>query len=101
MHWGTVAEWAMALFAAATALLAFSSYRSSKQVEWLMGALESHSTTRVRMQAKRDGLKVKAYDPKDSRYPGRIPLLGEEWHLDEVHLALPREFRRRSQFRLW
>lgn len=97
MYCGTIPEWVMAFFSAATALLAWSSYHSSKQVEWLIGALESHSTMRLRMQAKRDGLKVKAFDPKISRYPGRIPLIGEEWHLDEVYLALPPEFRRRSQ----
>ena len=93
MNLGSVAEWGMVLFAGATAYYAYQSGKSSKRVEWLIGALESHSTIRLRMQAKRDGLKVVAYDPASSRYPARVPQIGEEWNLETVYLAVPPEFR--------
>jgi hypothetical protein len=93
MNWGSVPDWAMAGFAAATAYYAYQSGKSSRRVEWLIGALESHSTIRLRMRAKRDGLKVVAYDPVTARFPARGPLTGEEWPLETIYLALPPEFR--------
>jgi hypothetical protein len=90
---GSIAEWGLVSFAAATAFFAWQSARSSARTEWLIGALESHSTIRLRMAAKQSGLKVFAYNPQAARYPARVPLVGEEWPLDAVYLAVPPEFR--------
>ncbi|HEY4213398.1 MAG TPA: hypothetical protein VGM84_18115 [Steroidobacteraceae bacterium] len=94
MEPGSAADWAVAAFAGATAYFAFRGWKSSKQVEWLIGSLESHSTMRIRLDAKRENVKVIAYDPTVSRYPARIPLAGEEWPLDTIYLALPPDLRR-------
>jgi hypothetical protein len=88
MNWGTVPEWVMAALAAATAGLAWATWRSSKRIEWFTGAMESHSTMDIRLQAKRDGIRVEAYDPALTN-PRRVPHPGEEWSLDVIYLALP------------
>jgi hypothetical protein len=93
IEWGSAPDWAIASFAGATTLFAFQSWRSSKKVEWLIGALESHSTVRLRMEAKRDGLNVVAWDPEQSS-PSRVPMTGQEWPLDEIYLAIPPDLRR-------
>ena len=63
MELGSVADWGLVTFAAATAYYAYQTNRSSKRTEWLIGALESQSTMRIRIEAKKLGLKVVAYDP--------------------------------------
>jgi len=93
MNWGSVSERLMAVFAFATAYFAWATWRSAKKVEWFIGSQESHSTMTIRMQAKRDQLRVIAYDPSLTRYPGDVPLVGKEWPLDAVYLAIPPEFR--------
>ena len=93
MNWGWVAEGAAAIFAGAAALFSFLGWRSARRVEWLTGAMESHSTMQIRMQAKRDNLRVEAYDPDLRPYPGDVPLEGKEWKLETVYLALPPTFR--------
>lgn len=90
---GSLADWGLVTFAAATAYFAYASSKSAQRVEWFIGSIESHSTMQTRMSAKQAGLKVIAYDPKVTRYPARIPLNNEEWHLDAVYLALPLDLR--------
>lgn len=96
IDWGSAPDWMIAAFASATALSAYQSWRSSKKVEWLIGALESHSTLRLRMEAKRDNLKVIAWDPSQSS-PARVPITGHDWPLDEIYLAIPPDLRRSSR----
>jgi hypothetical protein len=94
MEMGSLADWLMAAFAAATAWYAYQNGKTTEQLKWLIGSLESHSTVRLRLQAKREGVRVVAYDPTNSRFPGRIPHVGEEWPIDVVYLAIPRDLRK-------
>jgi hypothetical protein len=94
MSFGSVSEWMLVIFAAATAYSAWQTGKTTKELNRLMGALESHSTVRLRMLAKSQNVAVVAYDPELLRYPGHIPMVGNEWHLDKIYLAIPRDFRK-------
>lgn len=97
MTLGSASDWFLVAFAAATTVSAYRSWKTARELEWLMGALESHSTVRLRILAKDKGLKVVAFDPSHSRFPGSIPIAGDEWQPpDKIFLALPREFRARG-----
>jgi len=91
MHSGTVAEWGMVVFATATATatayFAWVSSVSSKRIEFLIGALESHSTMQLRMDAWDRKLKVIAYDPATDRYPARVPSPRWRGVVPEYHLS--------------
>ncbi len=84
MGLGSLADWMLVILAAATTYSAWQTGRMTKELNWLMGALESHSTIRLRMAAKSAGIKVIAYDPNQSRYPSPIPMVGQEWSLEKI-----------------
>lgn len=89
-----IASVASAVAALAALWMAIRNERSVKRLEFLAGALESHSFLRVRIAAKLAGIPVEAYDPSVNRYPGRSPQAGKEWPMDKVYAAIPPDLRR-------
>ena len=75
----------------ATAIIAILSYRlwrSSKRVEWLTGALESHSEIQLAIAAKGAGMEVIWWDPTLEKVPS-VRKHGEQRDLSRVYTFLP------------
>jgi len=75
----------------ATAVIAYLSYRlwcSSKRVEWLTGALESHSDIQLAIAAKEAGIELVWWDPTLEKVPS-VRKHGEQRDLSRIYTFLP------------
>jgi hypothetical protein len=64
MTLGSASDWFLVAFAAATTVSAYRSWKTARELEWLMGALESHSTVRLRILAKDKGTQGRCLRPR-------------------------------------
>jgi hypothetical protein len=99
----------MVFISALLLIISFFAWRISSRVAWLTGAMETHSTMMLRIEAKR-GIKEKPikliwWDPSIEPFP----FSGEhntEAELSEIYLGIPPKHRRANQnwcgkFKLW
>lgn len=89
-------EWLMVAITFLLLIISFLAWRISRRVAWLTGAMESHSTLMLRIEAKRgvngEPLKVKWWDPNREE----IPFKGahdKEADLECIYLYLPPKYR--------
>ena len=77
-----------------TMKVAQSNLSIAKRIEWLTGALESHSTIQLRLDAKKYGSEVEMiwWDPTIAPVPS-IPKHGEKAELSKIYLFLPESLR--------
>ena len=91
-----LAEWLMVAITALLVFLGILAWRINKHVMWLTGALESHSTLMLRLEAKRGvkdtPIKVIWWDPnrEEAPFDGAH---GKEADLDNIHLFFPPKYR--------
>lgn len=95
-----VVAWLDVLIAFLLVVLTFLIWRLNKRVSWLTGAMESHSTLMLRLEAKRgiDGKPVRVvwWDPNREK----VPFSGAhnvEADLETIYLYLPPEHRECSK----
>jgi hypothetical protein len=87
-----------AIFTGLIALLTFFLWRSYKRIEWLTGALESHSMLMLRIEASRlqtdkgDSVRLIWWDPDEEALPA--PTHGAEAKLETLRLYLPLKARK-------
>ena len=77
--------------ASATVVISVLSYlvwRSNKRIEWLTGALESHSDIQLAIAAKEAGMEVIWWDPTLEKVP-TVRKHGEPRDLSRVYTFLP------------
>ena len=70
------------------AILSYHLWRSSKRVEWLTGALESHSEIQLAIAAKEADMEVIWWDPTLEEVPS-VRKHGEQRDLSRVYTFLP------------
>ena len=63
INWNEVAAIATAIATGVMALFAIMAWRLQKKLNWLTGALESHSTLQLRLLAEREKKPVVWWDP--------------------------------------
>ena len=102
-------DWLMVIISFLLLLLGFFAWRISAKIAWFTGAMETHSTMMLRIEAKRgingEPIKVIWWNPSIKHFP----FFGEhntEAELSEIYLGIPPKFRRanqnwRSKFSLW
>jgi hypothetical protein len=88
--------------ALATVALAIATYalwrttdaikRQNEQLAFFTGAMESHSTLMLRLEAKKQGVPVVWWDPTQARTPGN-PRHEQAAELDTIYIYLPTELR--------
>lgn len=91
-----ITDWLNVLIAFLLLFLSILVWRLNRRVTWLTGALESHSTLMLRLEAKRgvDGkpIKVVWWDPNREKLPFK-GAHGVEAELEQIYLYLPPEHR--------
>ena len=92
----------IAILTAVIALFTYLMWRVYRRIEWLTGAMESHSVLMLRLEAARSvaesgqPVKVIWWDP-DIEPPPIRPEHGHEAKLNEIYLYLPPRLRRNRQ----
>jgi len=92
----------LALLTAVIALFTYLVWRVYRRIEWLTGAMESHSAILLRLEAARSvsptgqPVKVIWWDP-DIEPPPITPEHGKEAQVNEVYVYLPPRLRRNRQ----
>jgi hypothetical protein len=92
-------DWINALLGVAVSASAFATWRTAKKVEWLTGAMESHSFLMVRLAAKEQGVKCIWWDPTIEAPPPHS--YREDAVLDSIRIFLPMEHRQGAKKRRW
>jgi hypothetical protein len=93
------------LITAVIAVFTYLVWRVYRRIEWLTGALESHSVLFLRLEAARSvsetgqPVKVVWWDPDIDQVPVR-PEHKKETKVTEIYLYLPPRLRRNRQSRL-
>ena len=92
----SITDWLNVLIAFLLLFLSALVWRLNRRVTWLTGALESHSTLMLRLEAKRgvEGkpIKVVWWDPNREKPPFK-GAHGVEAELEQIYLYLPPEHR--------
>lgn len=92
----SITDWLNVLIAFLLLFLSILVWRLNRRVTWLTGALESHSTLMLRLEAKRgvEGkpIKVVWWDPNREKPPFK-GAHGVEAELEQIYLYLPPEHR--------
>ena len=70
------------------AILSLALWRSSKRVEWLTGALETHSDIQLAIAAKRAEIELIWWDPTVELVPS-VRKHGEQRDLSRIYTYLP------------
>lgn len=103
---GVVAAATVALFVATQRLVSITeqTQREMKALQersnWLMGAMESHSTTMMRLEAKNQGIPVIWWDPTDNETGEQhwpvydVAKHGEEATLEKIYTGIPLKLRK-------
>jgi hypothetical protein len=99
----------IAVLTAVIALFTFLVWRVYRRIEWLTGAMETHSALQLRLEAAKvispNGQQVRVvwWDP-DIAPPPVTPEHGKEAEINQVYLYLPPKLRRNHKKltrRLW
>lgn len=88
----TAAVLALAL---AVAIIGCLILRVLWRLEWLLGSIESHSTTRTILAARREGIEVVWWDPTIEPWP-RTARHGVAADVPKLRIGMPRAQRRKS-----
>ena len=98
-----IANWIMIILTLAIACFTWLVWKVYRRIAGLTGAMESHSTIMLRIEAER-GIKNKPikiiwWDPtiKDPPFTGKH---GEEAELEEIRLFLPPKYRQKKTSKL-
>ena len=102
-------DWLMVIISGLLLIISYFAWRISSRVAWLTGAMETHSTMMLRIEAKRgingQPIKIIWWDPSREAFPfpGEH---GTEAELNEIYLGIPPRYRLRNQswfsrFFLW
>ena len=87
-----------AMLTAVLCVLAFLTWRIYKRMEWLSGALESHSMLMIRMTAREKNVPMVWWDPDVAEAPtAALRAQGKPAELPAIYLYLPQ--RERSGWR--
>jgi hypothetical protein len=92
-------DWIIAAFTVIIAALTFLILRVYLQMEWLSGAMETHSDLMLRIEARRgihnEPIKLLWWDPTIAKPPRQIAH-GQEVDLSTIYIYLPVELRRNN-----
>lgn len=75
-----------------TVAIAFFAHKINKKIAWYTGAMESHSTLMLRMEAEKNGKKLIWWDP-DYRDSPKTQEHGDDAKIDTIRIFLPPEIR--------
>lgn len=89
-------DWLMVIISGLLLIISYFTWRISSRLAWLTGAMETHSTMMLRIEAKRgiDGQPIKViwWDPSREAFP----FSGEhraEADLEKIYLGIPPKYR--------
>ncbi len=92
-----MAEWIMAFLTLVIAFFTFLVWKVYERMEWLTGAMETHSDLMLRIEARRgikgEPIKLVWWDPTIEKTPTKKEH-GQEIDLSTIYMYLPLEMRR-------
>lgn len=77
------------------AVLAALVWKINKRMTWLCGALESHSSLTLRMEAEKRGIELQWWDPSIEDFP-REGQHGEPCRLEKIYIGVPPRWRKKQ-----
>ncbi|MGD8617913.1 MAG: hypothetical protein PVH54_01860 [Gammaproteobacteria bacterium] len=87
-----IATIATVIIAVFTALV----WKINRRMEWLSGAMESHSTLILRMEAEKRGIEMEWWDPSIEEFP-REGRHQDPCKINKIYLGIHPKFRKKSQ----
>ena len=93
------ANWVIAIFTIVIAVLSFAVHTVYRRIEWLTGAMETHSNWMLRIRAfegiNGEPIEMVWWDPSEGDPPVEKKH-GEPVKLDPIYIYLPRELRKKK-----